>query len=367
MASVRNVNPSNTARLASAIASWVSATTASILAAGPSTSRASWTGQQTRTPRSVARQQARRTKDRPVVLTCELNKKGLRARYGSNRVFWRNGVIAVRGGVPVAVLRSYPAPADQPSSPSELAEWVNHVLRRKRHKGVSKRNPGIVRLSEWVTKRLAHRPKGIIGPAELLDMARRWLPEAFGGQKIGEKRLESSRTVRTIEVEAAVAGVAPLHEDQALELMDADDPKKRAKGLATLAEMGDPDLAEWCAMFFDDESLDMQVAALRTLLRCNEIEPEEPGYKRAHQECAPEQAVQAGSLPACRADREAGHLTDVLEEGAEHLGKTEVGELEIETSSPIVAEPFEYNMSLGRLILTKDGAVVGAGIVAGLR
>ncbi|MHC5059338.1 MAG: hypothetical protein ACYTKD_32185, partial [Planctomycetota bacterium] len=204
-----------------------------------------------------ARTQARRAHDRPVVLACELERKGLRARYGSKRVFWRGGIIAVKAGVPVEVLRSYPAPSDQPSSPGALAEWVNRVIRRKRHRGVSKKNPGILNLSKWVVKRLAGSPKGMIRPTELLEMARKYLPEVFRMQRVSPKRLESSRMVETIELEAAVAGVAPLREEEAIDLMGSDDPRKRIRGLAALADLGEPDLADWCGMFFDDESIDV--------------------------------------------------------------------------------------------------------------
>jgi len=57
---------------------------------------------------------------------------------------------------------------------------------------------------------------------------------------------------------------------------------------------------------------------------------------------------------------------DVLEEEAQHLGTTEVADLELEAASPMVAELVEQNPSLGRLVLELDGAVAGAGTIVAL-
>ena len=57
---------------------------------------------------------------------------------------------------------------------------------------------------------------------------------------------------------------------------------------------------------------------------------------------------------------------EVLEEEAERLENTEVGEVELAASVPIVAELAEVNPSLGRLVLERGGGVAGAGIIIGI-
>ena len=91
-----------------------------------------------------AKTQARRRRDRAVVLTCDINLPQMRDRLGARKMFRRNGVIAIDGFVPVTVLRSHPS-LEFPSSPEELAAWVNRLLGLKPYKGVGRRHPGIQR------------------------------------------------------------------------------------------------------------------------------------------------------------------------------------------------------------------------------
>jgi len=218
-----------------------------------------------------ARTQSRRTRDRAVVLTCEINLEQARKRFGRKRVFHGKGVIAINAGVPVTVLRSYPGSVDTPSSPEELAQWVNHVLGLKRHKGAGRRHPGILRLSSWVVNRLA-QTHGKIRVTELLGKARQWLPEFFEEYIIDPERLQAYRKVRTVIVEAGISGAAPLHETDALEGLESPKAERRIHGLSILAEIGDPDLFEWCVMCLEDKSVNVRVAALRTMLLCGEID-----------------------------------------------------------------------------------------------
>ena len=60
-------------------------------------SRRVWFAEQRNYAMGRARTQARRAKDRPAVLTCELNLGRLRAQFGKKKVFHRNGVIAIDG------------------------------------------------------------------------------------------------------------------------------------------------------------------------------------------------------------------------------------------------------------------------------
>jgi len=111
-----------------------------------------------------ARTRARRSRDRPVVLTCEINVHQMRARLGPRRVFARGGSLAIVGPVPPAVLRSQTV-EELPSSPALLARWVNQMLGLRPGRGVSRRHPGIERLSRWMERRLRHQPDSQVPPA----------------------------------------------------------------------------------------------------------------------------------------------------------------------------------------------------------
>jgi hypothetical protein len=219
-----------------------------------------------------ARTQARRSHDRRVVLTCDIDLQEMRARLGAERVVHRSGIVAIDAPVPVSVLRSYPS-LDQPTSPAELARWVNHLLGLKPYKGVGRRHPGIERLSKWVVNRASSQQGSRIRPAELLRMARQWLPEYFRGVEVDLGRLKVYPKVETIEV-AAHPPPADPREEAALRLIGSDRPKQRVRGLKLLAEMEDPDLFDWCAMHLDDEAADVRAAALEMMLRCEDGAPE---------------------------------------------------------------------------------------------
>ncbi|MHC5053692.1 MAG: HEAT repeat domain-containing protein [Planctomycetota bacterium] len=220
-----------------------------------------------------AKTQARRSHDKPVVLTCDVNLPRLRERLGPKRVFRRNGVVAINAKVGCSVLRSYPSVADQPASPEELAAWVNRVLGVKSYKGVGRRHDGIKRLSRWVVNRMGSEPRGRISPGELLEMARRWLPEFFEDVRVDPESLRAYPKVHTIEVVVdSPDGWVLEREDEALELLVDPSPKRRAKGLRALAKLADPDLFEWCVMCLEDEALEVRVAALETALGCADVD-----------------------------------------------------------------------------------------------
>jgi len=220
-----------------------------------------------------AKTKARRAHARPIVLTCEVNLGRLRETLGRKKVRHKNGIIAVDGPVPASVLRSGIQPLDTPSEPKELAEWINGALRLKSHKGVSPKHPGLLRLSRWVVNRLRDRRRGI-EKAELLHMARQWLGEFFEGVEIDPENLH---VYRSVEVAPAVEPPEPPadpREDEAMALLEDGGAKQRVRALGLLAELDDPDLFEWCAMHLDDESPDVQVAALHAMLRCDDFEHE---------------------------------------------------------------------------------------------
>ena len=218
---------------------------------------------------------ARRTHDRAVVLTCQVDLGQLRSRLGPGRVLVRNGIVAVDGRVPVSVLRSYPAAADQPTSPGELASWVNKLLRLKPGKGVAHSHPGIHKLSRWLIQRLTTRQRERVSPRELLGMARHWLPEFFEEIVVDPRTLHAHRKVETIELrfESSEAEGGPA-EDEAVDCLMSEAPKRRVRGLSLMVEAKDPDLFEWSTMFLQDPSADVRLAALQAMYRCEEGDPE---------------------------------------------------------------------------------------------
>ena len=224
-----------------------------------------------------ARTQARRSHDRAVVLTCNMDFAQLRARLGAKRVFSRGGNFAVDGPIPATVLRSHPG-QEVPTAPAELAKWINSLLGLKPHKGVAKSHWGVERLSRWITNRLTTHPGAKIVPGEVIRLARQWLPEFFEGAEIDPERLKVRRRPRmaSIEVEVDADSLPQIdrREEEALELLQDARPARRARGLAVLAELDDADLFDWCAMYLDDDSTEVLLAALRLMLRCPEGGPE---------------------------------------------------------------------------------------------
>ncbi len=223
-----------------------------------------------------AKTQAKRTHDTAVVLTCEMDLAQMRKRLGGKKVFHGGGVIAIKSPVSVSVLRShpgYPGYADVPTSPADLAAWVNDILGLKPYKKVDKRHPGIDRLCRWVVNRMTSRPDSRLRSKELLGAARRWLPEHFKGVRIDPDTMHTRREVATMAVVAAPPPeAADPREDEALDCLVSEKPERRARGLGLLAELGDPDLFEWCAMFLSDESTEVTVAVLHTVLCCEDAD-----------------------------------------------------------------------------------------------
>jgi len=220
-----------------------------------------------------ARTQARRAHDHPAVLTCELNLGRLRAQFGRKKVFYKNGIISIDGKLPVSVVRSYPASADQPSSPHAMAAWVNDVLGLRKHKGVGWRHSGIQRMASWAVHRYAERPNSRISDKELLSKARQWLPEYFENVVIDPDRLSVSRRYHavTVDVDAGLEK-ADEREEEALGHLDRNKSEDRIKGLRLLAEMEDPDLFDWCLLCLEDPSVNLQATALHLMTQCNDVD-----------------------------------------------------------------------------------------------
>jgi len=284
-------------------------------------SRRVWFAQSRHYAQQRARHKARRSGDRPVVLTCNVDLEALSARFGRGHVFHRGTVIAIRGSVPASVLRPGSREPDGlslfldiPDEPTGLARWVNDLLGLKPHKGVSRRHPGIQRLALWVNNRLAQNQDAQVNEQELLAVACQWLPEYFEGVQVDFQHLRALR-VRGSAGEVARAGkTAPdaalepgvggggarqngdrgvdedgrqagdrgvdeagqiddPRESEALECLLSPKPQRRTRGLDLLARMEVPDLFEWSMMFVDDEDESVAVAALQALAGCGDINP----------------------------------------------------------------------------------------------
>ena len=222
------------------------------------------------------RTQARRSRDRCVVLTCDLNVDEFKRVLGRKRVVHRGGVIAINGAVPVSVVQTLSGIESWGESPEWLAHWISRILRLKRGRGISPSHEGIQRLSGWMTHRLQQQPRRGIKPTEILYNARRWLPEYLDDVEIDTKTLHASPRPERIKLEIDYDELAgDTREDQALDLLEASKPKQRIRGLQLLVKLEDPDLLDWCTMLLDDDSVDVRQVALRTIThRCEDADTE---------------------------------------------------------------------------------------------
>ena len=230
-----------------------------------------WFAESRRYAEGRARTQARRAHDRAAVLACELDIQQLRRRLGPKKVFHRGSIIAVDGPVPVDVIRSHPA-TECPMSPDDLAKWVNRILRLKSWKGVGRTHPGIRRLSRWVTHHVKTHPKHRFPDADVMALARQWLPEYFEGTEVDLETLHAYRRPKQIDIVYHTDGLElDPREEKAVGLLGSPKARDRRRGLKLLAELGEPDLADWCDMYLEDESTEVVVCALRLLRQCDDV------------------------------------------------------------------------------------------------
>jgi hypothetical protein len=218
-----------------------------------------------------ARCQARRAKDHPAVIKCDLNIDRLRRSVGKGKVMVRNGIIAIDGPVDVSVISTGPG-LMSPRGAKEIARFFNTILGIKPWKGIAANHPGVKRIARWVDNRIA-ATKGIdIKPQELIELAERWIPEHFANVEVDPKTLEVEKHYPTIRVVAESSNPwVRQREDQALGLMDSPTPADRIHGLRLLQEIGDEDLADWCLMFVEDDALEVRLAAMKLLRECEGV------------------------------------------------------------------------------------------------
>ena len=152
---------------------------------------------------------------------------------------------------------------------------MNQKLRRKSYEGISPRHPGIDRLARWMENRTTSGTGSTIRPDELSQKLRQWLPDFFQGVEITPEDLRFDCFPEPVEFEAELPSeqVDP-REENALDDLAATKPQRRIRGLKILARLGNEDLYDWCTLFLSDESLEVRIAALHTIVHCDDGNPE---------------------------------------------------------------------------------------------
>ena len=213
-----------------------------------------------------AKQKARKTASPPFVFTCEIEAQELYNRLGKNLVMRSRGFLAIRERVPPTVILNLP---------ELIAQWVNQTLQRKSHEGVSPCHPGIDRLSRWAENRTNSDTGGSIRPEELSQKLHQWLPDLFQGVEITPEDLHFDRFPEPVEFETEPPSEqADPREENALENLAAAKPQRRIRGLKLLARLENEDLYDWCTLLLSDESPDVRIAALQTIVHCDNGDPE---------------------------------------------------------------------------------------------
>ena len=226
-----------------------------------------------------ARTQAKRNKDQPATLMCDLNLGQLRTHYGSRGVHKSRHVVVIRGKVPPSVILDQSGEKHLPYvfTADYLAGWINQITGVKSYKGVSRRDPGILRLEQWIQNRLKENPKATFTPTQLLALARQWIPDHLNKVRIDPKTLRAIRIPvapdESFWSDEEPAAVGP-DEERILDALMSERPAQRVKGLHLLAQSDELELFKWCMMFFEDESVDVRVAVPETARQCEDAESE---------------------------------------------------------------------------------------------
>ena len=221
-----------------------------------------------------AKQKARRTGSSPFILTCEINVSELYNRLGKSLVMRGGGVIAIRGRVPRTVIRSH-FTLELLNSPENIAKWVNQRLGRKSYEGISPRHPGIDRLARWMENRTTSGTGSTIRPDELSQKLQQWLPDFFQGVEITPEDLRFDCFPEPAEFETEPPPERiDSREEKALDDLTAAKSRRRVRGLKQLARLGNEDLYDWCTLLLSDDSLDIRIAALQTIVHCDNGDPE---------------------------------------------------------------------------------------------
>ena len=213
-----------------------------------------------------AKQKARKIDSPPFVFVCEINPQELSNRLGKHLVMRSKGFLAIRRRVPPTVILN---------SSELIAKWISQILQGESYESISPDHPGINRLSRWVENRMKADTDGAIRPKELSQRLQQWLPNFFRGVKIVPEDLRFDYSPELIEFETELS-LEPIdsREENALDSLAAAKPKRRVRGLELLAQLEHEDLYEWCMLLLLDESAEVRIAALQTIVHCDDGDPE---------------------------------------------------------------------------------------------
>ena len=213
-----------------------------------------------------ARQKARKTANPPFVFVCEIDVQELYNRLGKNLVMRSKGFLAVRRRIPPTVILN---------SAELIAKWVSQILHGESYQSISPHHPGIDRLSRWVENRMNTGTDSTIRPKEFSQRMQQWLPNFFRGIKISPEDLRFDYSPELVEFEIEPS-LEPndSQEENALDALANAKPKRRIRGLELLAQLEHEDLYEWCTLLISDESVEVRIAALQTIIHCDDADPE---------------------------------------------------------------------------------------------
>ena len=213
-----------------------------------------------------AKQKARKTASPPFVFVCEIDVQELYNRLGKNLVMRSKGFLAIRRRVPPTVILN---------SSELIARWVSQILQGESYESISPHHPGINRLSRWVENRINSGSGSTIRPKELSQKLQQWLPDFFRGVEIAPENLgfDYSPELIDFETESLLEPVDSREENALYALADAK-PQRRIRGLELLTQLEHEDLYEWCMLLLLDESVEVRIAALQTIVHCDDGDPE---------------------------------------------------------------------------------------------
>ena len=222
-----------------------------------------------------AKVKARRSRDRPVVLVCDLDLAALRRRLGTGRVVYRAGIVSINGSLPVTVLRHAPGVWDPPSTEPELAAWLNNVLGLKPHRGIGRNHPGLIRLARWIRNRRTSQPNSRLRDAEIVERAAGWLPEWFRNVSVDPTTLRVHRRAAELTVlpDLEQSADTPDLGGEVDEALASGNPRRRLRGLRRLGRAGDPDLVDWCALLLGDDDHTVRRTALELIAHAEDGDP----------------------------------------------------------------------------------------------
>lgn len=213
-----------------------------------------------------AKQKARKIASPPFVFTCEINVQELYNRLGKHLVMRSKGFLAIRRRVPPTVILN---------SSELIARWVSQILQGESYESISPHHPGINRLSRWVENRMKAGTDSAIRPKELSQKLQQWLPNFFRGVKLTPKdlRIDYFPELAEFETESSLEPV-DSRKDSALDALTDAKPKRRIRGLELLAQLEHEDLYDWCTLLLSDESVEVRITALQTIVHCDDGDPE---------------------------------------------------------------------------------------------